>query len=312
MSTSIAVLGSINMDLVAQVREFPQPGETIHGFDFNQLPGGKGANQSVAVAKLGGDVGLYGLLGDDLFAETLEDRLMESGVGMSAVERKNTSSGLALIMVDREGENEIVVVGGANRKLNEDYIDKYINQMERADVLLLQLEIPISTVRYLLNKLSSSRPAVILDPAPAREISELNFPLDKVDFWTPNETELDILVSKKTASTEDEKIDHLLGKGVNKVIVTRSAEGVRYADGKRRLTVSGFGVDSIDTTAAGDAFNGALGVALAKDYDCGRALQFASAAGALATTEKGAQPSMPTGSEVTTFLEENSGGSLKK
>jgi len=297
----IAVLGSINMDFKVRVNEFPKPGQTISVTDLSQSVGGKGANQSVTVAKLGNKVNMFGALGDGYFSEKLRKELWGVGVDISEVEVKPTQSGLAFVLVDNNGENKILVVGGANQELRKSYINKIVPKLKKFEILLLQLEIPVPVIRFLLEKLDAPKPKVILDPAPAKPLDKLDFQMKKIDLWTPNETELNALLPNEV----DGKIEAFMKKGAKRVIMTRAEYGAEYVDPKKRFTIDSYNVNDIDSTAAGDAFNGALAVALSRGYDYEQALRFANAAGALATTKKGAKPSLPTEKEVKELIEKN-------
>ena len=294
----IAVLGSINMDLVAEAPYFPSKGETVLGRGFARYPGGKGGNQAVAAARLGAQVSFYGKVGDDLFSHELLRSLRENGVDVNAVEHiKGTACGIASIWVTEDGENAIVYVPGANALVDTTYIDRVLPQLAAAKVLLLQFEIPLRTVAYLLRRLPPKSPMVILDPAPAQDISGL--PLERVDIITPNRGELITL----TGEEELEKAAQLLLRfGVGKVICKASAEGAYLFEKKGFHHFPAFPIDPVDTTAAGDAFNGALAVALAEGRLVEEAIVWANAAGALAASRPGAQPSLPTRQEVETLL----------
>ena len=294
----IAVLGSANIDFVTRVPRFPNPGETVIGLAFARYLGGKGANQAIAASRLGGQVSFYGKVGVDSFGTELLQNLEKNGVNVEAVERaQRDSSGIASVWVFENGQNAIAYVPGANALVDPVYVDHVLPELAAAKALLLQLEIPLKTVTYLLRHLPSRSPLVILDPAPAQDISGL--PLERVNIITPNRGELTAL----TGEEELEKAAHrLLGLGVGKVICKAGAEGA-YLFGKNEFHhFSAFPIDPVDTTAAGDAFNGALAVALAEGKDIEEAVHFANAAGALAATRPGAQPSLPTRQEVEALL----------
>ncbi len=285
----IAVLGSINMDLVVRVPRFPAPGETLSGTSVAYHSGGKGANQAVAASRLGADVHFFGKVGDDAFGDRLVSDLRQNGVNVDAVERESDcATGLAFIWVNDNGENAIALAAGANGRVDGAYLNRHLNQIAEADFLLMQLEIPIQTVAEALKRLASNGPTVILDPAPAHGLAQL--PLDRIDILTPNERELAAI-----AGTTD--IDHasrqLLDRGVGHVICTLGDCGASWFSGKgARVHVTAPDVDVVDTTAAGDAFNGALAWAL-QACSLADAVNRAVIAGALATTVAGAQPSLP-------------------
>ena len=294
----IAVVGSINADLVIEVPRMPAPGETIGGQDAAFYPGGKGANQAVAAARLGADVSLYGKVGDDPFGGRLIDGLRGSGVDVGDVEiEPETASGLASIWVGAKGDNAIVVSAGANGRVDTEYVERHLERITDADVLLLQLEVPIETVAFLLGALPPADPLVVLDPAPARDLSAL--PLSRIDVLTPNETELRVVGGEDDLEAGARR---LLDAGIGDVVCTFGVEGaVWFAPGRTTVRFPAPKVDAVDTTAAGDAFNGALAWALHR-RSLKEAIPFAVAAGALATTVPGAQPSLPSLEDVVSFL----------
>jgi ribokinase len=285
----IAVLGSINMDLVLRVSQFPQPGETIVGHDASQFSGGKGANQAVAAARLGADVRLFGKVGDDVFGERLIAGLSENYVTVDAIEREcNCASGLASIWVNDEGENAIVLAAGANARVDENYVQRHLDAIEGADILLLQLEIPIETVAAVLKQLPKEGPIVILDPAPAQDLTSL--PLERIDFLTPNEHELRSITGKDSV---EEGAFLLLDQGTKNVICTLGGQGAIWLSNDGTMAhFSSPEVAVIDSTGAGDAFNGALSWALQR-RSIEEAIGQGILGGALATTKRGAQDSLP-------------------
>lgn len=300
----VAVLGSINMDLIARVERFLRPGETISGSSFDQVPGGKGANQAVASVRMGAQVSMYGAVGQDTFGSELISSLHDANVKTNKIGRFPVSTGVALITVEDSGENEIIIIAGANGEIDENYCDKIISTLADFDVLLLQLEIPLATVIYALRKVSNlgeARPLVILDPAPA--ISARKLPLKSIDVLTPNESELEILLNQGSKYPSPEQ---LLEKGLKKLVIKQGSAGCELITEEGRSSFSPYKVDPLDTTAAGDAFNGALAVSLARGEDMETALQVANAAGALAVTKQGAQPSMPSWEEVKTIINSES------
>jgi len=297
MSRRVAVLGSINMDLVTEVPRLPCPGETVLGRGFARYPGGKGANQAVAVARLGGRVSFYGKVGEDFFGKELLQSLLENRARVKAVEQEHgVSSGITSILVAEDGENAIAYTPGANALVDAAYVDRVLSEIATAKVLLLQLEIPLETIDYLLPRLSSKGPLVILDPAPAQDISSLL--LDRVDILTPNRGEL-------VSLTEEEGLEEaaykFLARGVGRVVCKAGNEGAYLIDSGSFRHFPSFPVDPVDTTAAGDAFNGTLAWALV-EKSLTEAIRWANAAGALAAMRKGAQPSLPTRQEVESLL----------
>ena len=282
-------MGSLNVDLVVRVPRLPRPGETIGGTHLLTYCGGKGANQAVAASRAGANVHLFGKVGDDAFAGRLLEQLRADRVNVEDVEEQaNCATGAAMIWVDAEGENSIVLSPGANAEVDRAYLDRIVHQLIAADILLLQLEIPVETMVHLLALLPKDRPKVILDPSPVQELSR--FPLDRVDIVTPNEHEI---LRIGGARTIEDAADELLRRGVHHVICTQGERGAVWfaADG----TIAHFDapkVVSVDTTAAGDAFNGALAWAMT-ERTLEEAIGVGVQAGSLATTRHGAQPSLP-------------------
>ncbi|MBU1049940.1 ribokinase [Candidatus Bipolaricaulota bacterium] len=286
----IAVLGSINMDLVVSVPRFPSPGETLHGSEVGYYCGGKGANQAVAAARLGADVRLFGKVGDDAFGDRLLDGLRSHRVDVDAVEcESGCATGLASIWVNDAGENAIVLAAGANDRVDDAYVECRGAAIRAASILLLQLEIPIKTIAHMLLRLPRNKMTVILDPAPACDLSVL--PLDRIDILTPNEHELRLISGKE--SLEEGAFD-LLDRGAKHVVCTMGHAGaVWFSSDGTMAHFSAPEVAVVDTTAAGDAFNGALAWAL-QTRSLEDAIAYGVRAGALATTKRGAQESLPT------------------
>jgi ribokinase len=299
----ICVVGSLNMDLVAVAEHFPKPGETIIGKEFGTYPGGKGANQAVAAGRLYASVRMVGKVGNDAFGEQQIRNLKQNGVGTRGVRvEKEISSGIALIEVDNGGENNIVVIPGANGKVNPEYIDNQFVSLLDSDIFLFQLEIPLETVFYAIRKLKERGKSIILDPAPAVALPEDIYPY--IDFITPNETEISILTGTKP---ENEGLLHraaevLLAKGVKTIILKMGKNGAYIINNEQSVHVPGFRVKAIDTTAAGDTFNAAFAVSLAQGLALQESVIFANAAAALSTTAKGAQAAMPDMKKVRSFM----------
>jgi ribokinase len=308
MSTQIVVVGSINLDLVAATQRIPSAGETISGISFRTFPGGKGANQAVAAARLEGSVSMVGKIGADAFGDQLRESLEESNVNTRAVEVVPGSSGVALITTDAKGENAITVVAGANAQLSPADLDTHIDLIRNAGILLTQLEIPIETVEYLAAIAFRERIPLVLDPAPARTLPESL--LKCVTWLTPNETETSILLRRSPGALSDASIEDaandLLARGSRNVILKLGSRGCYLAleDGTRQL-MPAYVVDAVDTTAAGDAFNGAFAVAMLKGQSPLESAAWASAVAAISVTRRGAQASMPSAAEVDRFLEES-------
>lgn len=302
----ICVIGSLNMDLVAVTERFLKPGETVIGKEFGTYPGGKGANQAVAAGRLQASVRMVGKVGADLFGDQQLQNLQRNGVDIGGIGiQKDTTSGIALIEVERSGENRIIVIPGANEAVDRQYIESRLPYMLECGIFLLQLEIPATTVFDTIRTLKEHGKTVILDPAPAQGLPEEIYPF--VDFLTPNETELAILAGTSTA-TEDQlnqAAKSLLRQGVKTVILKAGQNGAYIINEQQLTHIPGFAVQAIDTTAAGDTFNAGLAVALAAGKELPECVRFANAAGALATTAKGAQTAMPTLAQLQSFIARN-------
>jgi ribokinase len=310
MAKPIVVVGSINLDLVGATHRIPIAGETVAGLSFQTFPGGKGANQAVAAARLGGSVSMLGKLGSDVFGEQLRESLEASKVNTDGIEIVPGSSGVALITTDIKGANAITVVAGANALLSPADLDTHIALIRGAGIILTQLEIPLETVEYLADIATRERIPLVLDPAPARALPQSL--LKCVDWLTPNETEACFLLGCAPGQLFEETLkdaaNALLALGSRNVILKLGERGcyVALSDGTRQLSPA-YGVRAVDTTAAGDAFNGALAVALLNGQDPLSSVSWASAVAALSVTRPGAQPSMPTSVEVDRFLEDGQG-----
>jgi ribokinase len=308
MAKRIVVVGSINLDLVGATQRIPIAGETVAGLSFQTFAGGKGANQAVAAARLGGSVSMLGKLGTDVFGAQLRESLEEANVNTDGIEVVSGSSGVALITTDAKGQNAITVVAGANGQLSPVDLDAHIGIIHSAGILLTQLEIPLQTVEYLAAIAIRERIPLVLDPAPARPLPASL--LKCVDWLTPNETEACLLLGWAPGELSSEALEDaansLLALGSRNVILKLGERGcyVALLDGTRQL-LPAFGVHAVDTTAAGDAFNGALAVALLNGQDPLRSASWASAVAAISVTRPGAQPSMPTSLEVDRFLEDS-------
>ncbi len=299
----IAVVGSSNTDLVVEASALPAPGETVLGKDLLTAAGGKGANQAVAAARLGAAVTLVARLGRDTFGDRALAGFAAEGIATDCVVRDpDRPSGAALIIVDGEGENLIAVGQGANGALSEDDVEAARAAIEGADLLLLQLEVPRAAVRHAARLARRAGVEVVLDPAPAAELdAEM---LELVTYLTPNETEARILTDLEVvdAASGHRAAEILLLRGAANVLLTLGAGGCLVANAEGSRVIPGRTVEAVDTTAAGDTFNGALACALAAGRPLERAVEVASAAAALSVTRRGAQPSMPTREELERFL----------
>jgi len=302
MDKGIVVVGSINLDLVAISPRIPLPGETIMGTNFQTFYGGKGANQAVAAARLGAPVKMIGRVGDDSFGKQLVDGLRAAGVHTDCITRTLGSSGVALITTDVHGENTIVVIPGANEQLSCSDLEKYDNVLKNAGIILAQLEIPMDTIAFLADRAQKHNVRLLLDPAPARALSA-NL-LAKCAWITPNETEAMVLCGPQPGSLEDQDVAGLLQRsGSRNIVLKQGARGVIVKQGTQPgVRVNGFSVKAIDTTAAGDAFNGAFACGLLSGKPAQESARFANAVAAISVTRRGAQPSMPDLAEVQAFL----------
>jgi len=303
MDAHIIVVGSLNADYVINLNNFPSPGETVTGKDFEVYPGGKGANQAFGAARLGGHVSMLGQIGIDAHGDELKRNLESAGVDTSYLQRDATvASGLAFISIDSTGQNQIIIVPGANGTFSAERLSPARELLAAARVVLLQLEIPITTV---LAAARFAQGQVILDPAPAKDIPHELLALS--DYITPNETELALLtgVSCEDGINRDEASQlarRLLERGANKVIVKLGSQGALLVGKDYEHFWLALPVVAVDTTAAGDAFNAAFAVALAAGKSEIEAGEFAAVAAAHSVTRKGAQPSMPTMREIENLL----------
>lgn len=299
----VAALGSLNMDLVMEVERLPRPGETVPGRSFSRCPGGKGNNQAIAAARLGAEVSLFGRVGEDRYGEEILSTAREAGVDTTGVERvAGETSGVAVVLVEEGGQNMIGYAPGANGRVDEDYVRKILPLLRDVDVLLLQLEVPIQPLAFLLRKLPEDRPLVVLDPAPARDLSSL--PLARVDYLTPNREELSALVGGEVSERGElvRATRELLRTGVRNLVIKADRDGAYLAESGGVTRFPAYRVQPVDATAAGDAFNAALAVMLAEGKGPYEAIGYANAAAALTVTRKGASSSLPTRAEVQEFL----------
>lgn len=291
MNKKIVVVGSLNMDVVVRVDSLPRLGETIIGHSLSYIPGGKGANQAVAAGKLGGNITMLGRIGNDPFGNTLIKNLADGGVDVSHIERSELPTGTAMINVDRNGDNTIVVSAGANGACDISYLERHKQVLETADIIISQMEIPHETVYYLAEQAKKMNKTIILDPAPA----PLDFPEDIYNcltYITPNETELQILSGMDTGD-DISAAERLLDKGAERVLVTCGAEGAKLVTKNGCDTFPVEKVPVVDSTAAGDAFNAAFAVALTEGKTEHEAIRFANRVATLVVMGEGAQNSLP-------------------
>jgi ribokinase len=299
----ITVIGSLNMDLVSYVTRMPLTGETVIGKDFKQAPGGKGANQADAIAKLGAPVRMLGGVGDDALGKALLTSLHKDGVDISQIESfTDCPTGIATITVDDKGNNCIVVTPGANYRFLAERIENSKAAIAASAIIVTQLEIPVETVRYSLGLAKELGKTTLLNPAPACPLDDAL--LSTVDLLIPNEAELEFL-SGAPARTEVElsaAARRLLNRGAKAVIVTLGEKGCLYVNPEHVRIFEAYKVDAVDTTAAGDSFIGGLAVALSEGKTIEAAISFATAVAALTVTKQGAQSSLPYRHEVEEFL----------
>lgn len=296
------VAGSINIDLVTTADRFPKPGETMYGISFNTFTGGKGANQASALAKLGADTYMVGKTGNDIYGDDYNKYFGSLKVNTDGVGREDTSTGIAVITVDGKGENNIIIVPGANARVTAEYIKANEKIIQGADYLLIQLEIPLDAVRQAAESARDAGKVVILDPAPAVPLS--GDILKNVDIITPNETEAEILTGIKPDSDEGFRAagEKLISMGVKTAVIKGGKNGAYVLENSEFYHVPGFKVETVDTTAAGDTFNAGLAYGLGSGFVMRDAVRFANAAAAISTTKHGAQGGMPSLSEVEKLL----------
>ncbi|QHS23407.1 ribokinase [Virgibacillus sp. MSP4-1] len=287
---TITVIGSINTDMITATDILPNQGETVLGQSFQTKPGGKGANQAVAAARLGGNVQMIGRVGDDQNGADMLKRLEDENIDTSMVDRiPDQNTGIANILLSNN-DNQIIIIPGANDEVTPDYVKQYQKNILASDFVLIQFEVPEETVLYCLDLCHAHNIPMIVNPAPAKELPVSSW--SKATYITPNESEAAQLFNLND-----------MDKPMNqKLIITQGKNGVSYCQHEERLTVPSYTVTPVDTTGAGDTFNGALTVALSEQKELAKAIQFANAASALSVQKLGAQEGMPTRKEVETFL----------
>ena len=296
---AIVVIGSSNTDMIVKAGHLPLPGETVLGGQFFTAQGGKGANQAVAAARLGGQVTFIAKVGEDQFGDAAIENYLKDGINTQYVTKSpDAASGVALILVDGKGENSIAVASGANAELSEKDIDEAGEIIRSAAIVLMQLESTMDTVLYAARMAYESGAKVILNPAPAASI-----PMELYRYLyavTPNETESELLTGVKVTDENSalKASEVFIGRGVRRVVITMGSKGAFVNDGDKSYMVSALKVKAVDTTAAGDTYNGAMCVALAEGKTLRESLEFATKASAIAVTRMGAQPSIPTREEV--------------
>lgn len=290
----IVVLGSLNVDMVLTTERLPLIGETIHGEHIHYMVGGKGANQAVAASRMGIATSLVGCVGNDTFGEKILKHLSEEHLDVSSVKKEDsTFTGIATVFKTKQ-DNAIVVIPGANDCFSKRVVDEHIDVIQQADVLLIQLEIPLETVAYALQKAKAFGLITILNPAPYKDLAPQI--LEYVDYLTPNETEFESLIGKKFETPEELDLEMLRWSNAHKVnlIVTRGSRGSSYIENGKVHTVPCINVDVVDTTGAGDTFNGILAFAIAENKPLQEAVTMAGIGASLSITVLGAQTGMPT------------------
>lgn len=300
MHANVVVVGSLNMDLVTRAPRLPRGGETLVGHSFVTVPGGKGANQAVAAARLGANVAMVGCVGGDAYGVRLRDALIVEGIDCSAVSvAAQVSTGVALIVVDDDSQNAIVIVAGGNGELSVDAVRSVDHLLAAADVLVCQLEVPMATVEYVLRRGHELGKTVLLNPAPASGPLPAHW-YPWVDYLIPNETEANLLTGLPVDSLAAAEVAGaaLLASGAGKAIITLGEQGALLVEAGRVRHFTAPRVRAVDTTAAGDTFVGGFAAALAEGKSEDEAIRYGQSAAALSVTRSGAQPSIPSAAEV--------------
>ncbi len=299
----VTVVGSFMYDLVATASRRPKTGETLIGDSFGMFLGGKGANQAIAASRAGASVTMVGRLGNDLFGDQFLEKFSEEGIKTDfVIQDTENGTGVGMPLIDASGDNSIVIIPQANMALTVENIDKAESVIADSDVLVLQCEVPMEANKRAAEIANKNDTLVILNPAPACEIPDAILSL--MDLLTPNETETEILTGMPTHSNEQaiEAAHNLLSKGIETVILTLGSRGSFLLTEKMGKRIPAYSVDVIDTTAAGDAYSGALAASLAQGTHIEEAVKIANAAGALAVTKLGAEPSLPTKKAIDQLL----------
>ncbi len=304
-NAKLAVLGSINADHILNLTHFPRPGETVIGKQYQIAFGGKGANQAVAAGRAGADITFIACVGADDIGERIRQQLQQDRIDTAPVETvADEATGVAMIFVNGEGENNIGIYSGANAALTPACVDRHQQVIAQAEALLMQLESPLESVFAAAKIARANATQVILNPAPATHLSDELLAL--IDIITPNETEAEILTGIAVKSDEDaaRAAQALHDKGIHTVLITLGRRGVWLSEQGKGVRIPGFSVQAIDTIAAGDTFNGAFITARMEGVAMHDAVRFAHAAAAIAVTRPGAQPSVPWRTEIDTFLQQ--------
>lgn len=289
----ITVIGSINMDIVVKTDIFPKQGETVLGNLFTTIPGGKGANQAVAAARLGSPVQMIGAVGEDSFGKELYSNLKNENIDVDAIAKTTNSTGIANILL-HDKDNRIIVVPGANFDVTKEVVDSNLERIKKSSIVMMQLEIPVETIEYVLDLCQQLNIPVLLNPAPAGNFKKEW--IEKVTYLTPNETECEYLFGAD--------VEAILSKYPNKMIVTLGGDGAAFHNGEKIVKITGYKTTPVDTTGAGDTFNGAFAHAIISGYSIDKAVQFANIAASLSVEKFGAQGGMPSNEAVLARMEE--------